>query len=252
MLQTQGTRPVHFPANPNVFEFDAEVSRIFPDMAQRSIPMYHEAHRAHVAMVAGYLSTGIRSVLDIGASRGAFFAHLKDQPTLKAQIDAGYLRLTGVDPSPHMCNMLAEEHPEVEICEDTLTNFVPASHPDWRSHRYDVVVLNYVLQFIEPEFQRRAFQQAMRLVAPGGYLFYGHKERLPGLVGELAQEEYIEFRVRNGYTREEIVAKTKALKGAMYTVSNDTIIDWLKGEGFEVTQTTRWMAFNTLAARRGL
>ena len=30
--------PVHFPADPDKFAFDGEVSQIFPDMARRSIP----------------------------------------------------------------------------------------------------------------------------------------------------------------------------------------------------------------------
>jgi tRNA (cmo5U34)-methyltransferase len=251
MLQTQGDRPVHFPANPNVFEFDDEVSRIFPDMAQRSIPMYHEAHRAHVAMLASFLATGIRTVLDIGASRGAFFKHLKDNSVLNSHISTGYLRLTAMDASETMCQLLRQEHPEVEVYQDNLIGYDQLA--GWRKDKlYDVVVLNYVLQFVPPEHQRVAMQEVMRRVAPGGYLLFGHKERLGGLVGQLAQEEYVEFRVRNGYTREEITAKTAALKGSQFTLTNDTIMDWLRHSGFEVTPTTRWMAFNTFIARRGL
>jgi tRNA (cmo5U34)-methyltransferase len=248
MLQTEGTKPVHYPADPNVFEFDAEVSRIFPDMAQRSIPMYHEAHRAHVAMLKPFLSDGLRSVCDIGASRGAFFMHLK-QAGLQHRIDHGLLKLHAVDVSTPMCDLLRQEHLDASVYHDDIAD--PGNPVAWRDYQYDVVVLNYVLQFIQPAQQMAALRRVCNAVKKGGYLLFGHKETVSGDVGARAQAEYIQFRLRNGYTQEEIDAKSQALKGAMFTLTNATVIRTVESLGFDVQPTTRWMAFNTFMARKG-
>lgn len=248
MLETTGARPVHTPTNPDVFEFDAEVAAIFPDMAQRAIPLYHEGHRTHVAMLAEFLAEQPRSILDIGASRGAFFKHLKDRFPDSTQ-HAGLL-LTAVDSSLPMCTLLREEFPDVLIHHDNLLTDPEQSSASWRRLKYDVVVLYYVLQFLPLQEQLRALHYVMDRVEPGGYLVFGHKELLFDDLGRLAQQEYMEFRVRNGYTREEIAAKSKALKGAMFQRTNDSIIHELEHAGFTVQPTVRWLAFNAFIARK--
>jgi tRNA (cmo5U34)-methyltransferase len=110
--------------------------------------------------------------------------------------------------------------------------------------------MNYVLQFIPPPHQLSVLRMVLARVAPGGYFVFGHKELLHGVPGALAQDEYIQFRLRNGYSRDEIAAKTTALKGSMFTLSNDTILRHVRDAGFEVQETTRWMAFNTFLAHR--
>jgi len=249
MLSTEAGRPVHIPANPDVFQFDEEVSRIFPDMASRAIPMYHEAHRAHVAMLEEFLSRGLRSVLDIGASRGAFFMHLLDCPGLRNRVEDRLLSLTAVEYSPYMADHLRRDFPQSMVYQDDLSD--AASPSKWRDFLYDVVVCNYVLQFIPYERQMRALQKVIASVRPGGFLIFGHKEALPSGDGSaLAHDEYIRFRLRNGYTQAEIDAKTKALKGSMFTMSNVTLRSILEDRGFIVTETTRWMHFNTLIAQK--
>lgn len=244
MLVTQGDKPVHMPANPSVFEFDAEVSKIFPDMAKRAIPMYHEAHRAHVAMLRNLLSHGHRYILDVGASRGAFFTHLKE--AYPDRVSEGKLHLTAVDNSTSMCNYLQADFPEAKVYHDDLIH--PAHQ--WASRLYDVVVMNYVLQFIPVEHQIAVLKKVLARVAPGGYFLFGHKELLKGVPGMLAQDEYLQFRARNGYTPEEIAAKTTALKGSMFQLDNATVIRQVKDAGFVVQETTRWMAFNTFLAQK--
>ncbi len=247
MLGTQGERPVHIPANPDVFQFDAEVSAIFPDMAKRAIPMYHEAHRAHIGMLRHFLGYGNRSILDVGASRGAFFQHLKE--AFGYRIAAKEIELTAVDNSIHMCQYLAKDYPEARVYMDDIGQ--PGDlNSYWRHRTFDVVVLYYVLQFVPPQQQVAALQQVLNRVAPGGYFLFGHKEALSGDGGALAQAEYIRFRLRNGYTQEEIDAKSTALKGSMFQLSNEAVLGMVRTAGFEIQPTTRWMAFNTFLAKK--
>ena len=50
-LDLTTARPVHYPATDS-WQFDAEVARVFDDMALRSIPLYAEVQRETARIVA--------------------------------------------------------------------------------------------------------------------------------------------------------------------------------------------------------
>ena len=240
-LEERSGKEVHFPSNPELFQFDAEVSKIFPSMAERSIPMYHEAHRAHVAMLHSWLEVAGVSVLDIGASRGGFLQHIVD--AYGEERCRKSMRFHAIDNSAPMCEYLGEDFPyaTVEWIDVTTEQFLT------RRGRYDIVNMSYVLQFLDPSKQEAVLRHAAYLVRPGGVLIIGQKDFVPGFTGLLAQEEYIQFRIRNGYTRQEIEAKTRALRNAMFPLPDGAAARIIEQCGFEeVQETTRWMLFSTL------
>lgn len=233
--------PVHFPANPNAFGFDKEVSAIFNDMAKRSIPNFYEAHAAHAKMLRYWILKGA-SILDVGASRGAFFAALeKEYPE---EFSEGLIKLHAVDNSVDMCSYLSNDYPNAHVSCTSVTN------PEFlaSTEKYDVVCAHYVLQFVPVERQKTVLRHLINCVKPGGVFIYGHKGKHFGLVGKLAHEMYIDFRLSNGYTLEEIEAKTKALKGSMFPLDNHDVNFELDMEFTEVMETFRFMMFNTIFA----
>lgn len=234
-------RPVHMPADPTKFAFDPEVSAIFNNMARRSIPNFYESHAAHARMLSGWIKPNA-SVLDVGASRGAFFDALcAENPEVSIHKT---LRLTAVDNSEAMCEYLARDYPTAKVlCEDVSNPAVLA-----KLDYYDVVCLHYVLQFIQPEKQELVLQRLMDSVKPGGVFIYGHKAKHYGALGALTHEEYIRFRVGNGYTREEIEAKTIALKSAMFPVDHNMVMNAINRNFSHAVETFRFMMFSTVFA----
>lgn len=239
MLETDGT-PVHFPAKTDKFEFDAEVATIFRDMAARSIPNFHAAHEAHVSIAREVLNQNTVAVLDVGASRGAFYEHI-------LQAGHTHVKYTAVDNSQAMCELLRQDYPSAEVrCEDiTTTEFYTFCSP----RKFDVVCCNYVLQFLPPHEQLPVLLNLLASVKVGGLFFLGHKASHEVGLGDLCHEEYIKFRIRNGYSREEIEAKTKALKGSMFPMDNAFLLKILRQRCVQVQETTRFMMFSTVAAR---
>lgn len=233
--------PVHLPADPAKFAFDREVSAIFPNMAGRSIPNFYQAHAAHARMLADWIRPGVK-ILDVGASRGAFFdALIKEYPV---SWEVGELKLTAIDNSPDMCGYLKTDFPGIEVrCQD-ITQL------DTRDQRgtFDVVCAHYVLQFLPTHLQVATMLRLFSLVRPGGVFILGHKSAHGGASGEAAHREYINFRVKNGYSREEIEAKTAALKGSMFPMEHNYTMTLLRTHFSEVTETYRFMMFSTLFA----
>lgn len=241
-LNQSGGRPVHYPADPNKFVFDAEVSAIFPDMARRSIPNFYEAHAAHAEMLSAWIKPGVE-ILDVGASRGAFLKALVETHGVFWEI--GDINYTALDNSPEMCAHLQTDYPRASVrCVDIASNAF-LDHPQ---QQYDVVCAHYVLQFLPPIMQIRALRKLLQMVKPGGVFILGHKSQSPGFSGEIAHEQYIKFRMSYGYTREEIQAKTMALKGSMFPMNHYEVVDIIRATCSEVTETFRFMMFSTLFA----
>lgn len=241
-LSSDEGRAVHFPANPEKFAFDREVSAIFPDMAVRSIPNFLEAHEAHARMLKDWIKPGV-TILDVGASRGHFLQALIKE--YRASWLSGEIDYTGIDNSADMCNYLKVDFPEATVrLEDVASyRFLETPQP-----KYDVICVNYVLQFIDQAQQASVLLKLIGMVKPGGVMIIGHKARHHGVSGDSSHEEYIRFRMARGYTREEIEAKTKALKGAMFPMDHGMIIRTLSRSFHEVTETFRFMMFSTIFA----
>lgn len=243
-LDSDQGRAIHFPADPGKFSFDREVSAIFPDMAKRSIPNFEAAHAAHARMLTRWMKPGVR-ILDAGASRGAFIDAIRNEHEM--QWASGDIHVDAWDYSPDMCGYLKLDFPGIGVrCMDLTSN----EFLDAPQESYDVVCAHYVLQFLPPEKQYKALKKLLQMVKVGGVFILGHKSKHRGESGEAAHEEYIQFRVKNGYTREEIVAKTIALKGSMFPMDHAEVMNMIHANCHEVMETYRFMMFSTIFAVR--
>lgn len=233
----------HFPANPEQFAFDAEVSSIFDSMALRSIPNYAEAHRLHAALALPHLKPGA-VLADVGASTGNFFKALSayaGRPLLQLGLETH-----AYDTSEHMMRELSSRFPSVtgHTCDIATAPDLPRPA--------NVIVCLYVLQFLPSSARQRALDWLQRNLAPRGMLILGQKETSPWRYENAWVEEYHAFRRANGYTQAEIDAKTRALAGAMWPVSCETLTHELDQRGLSYTETTRWMQFTTgVSTQRG-
>lgn len=239
--------PVHFPRNKDVFRFDDEVAIIFEDMAQRSIPMYSEAHRLHLSLVKDKImecrsSAGGCTFFDIGGSTGKWLDAMCKGFEVSVPSDMSNCHFYVYDSSRQMIGRVKDRFPDItaDVFDLTKPFVVP--------QKADIVTMFYVLQFIPDADKHKAMQWVYDHMNPGGVLLMGQKEKQNDTVTEETfQEEYIRFRLANGYTREEIQAKTQALKNSMWCSTSSDLWMLLKDVGFgKVRETSRWLSFSTL------
>lgn len=245
LVIAQDGREVHYPANPDKFAFDAEVVKVFPAMARKSIPNYEEGHRLHCAIIAHSLYRGA-AVLDVGASHGEFYRALHREYRLRGELPPP-MRMVATDNSEEMCATIRSSFAEVEVLCQSLM-----SDEFWNcEEQFDAINCMYVLQFLPSYAQYAVIAKLCSMLKRGGILSLGQKEAHDGLIGDMLHEQYINFRLNSGYTQAEIDAKTRALKGAMWPMRREQIEAALSDLGMhEITPTTRWGVFSTYLARK--
>lgn len=240
--------PVHYPKHRDFFQFDDEVAAIFPNMAARSIPMYGEVHRFHAALVSRmYGATGTLGLLDIGASRGQFIGEICNQFQIDRENGRAGVDCWAIESSRPMLDFLQKDFPFIQAIEADITT-TPSL-----GRKFEVVSMLYVLQFIPNDHKRTVLRWLHdEVVKPGGLLILGQKEEVssPAMLRPLT-DEYMQFRVNNGYSWDEIRAKTEALKNSMWCLRRDDLVSLLHSVGFYgIEETTRWAMFSTLVCRR--
>jgi tRNA (cmo5U34)-methyltransferase len=236
-MDHENERTIHMPNNPHKFVFDTEVSAIFDDMADRSIPMFRTAHAMNARIAGPWMLKGGTEILDIGASRGAFLRALDDLYGIEN------LDIKATDNSPAMVGYMRSDFPSVTVEQVDITGrgFLQCMNT------YDVINCTYVLQFIPVAMQRIVLAKICSMVRKGGVLFMAQKNKDLSPIGSIVHEEYIQWRMSNGYTREEIEAKTQALAGSMWPMSEKVLTEDLRSMGMtEVTRTCSWGPFSNL------
>lgn len=191
----------------NDFCFDEAVVDVFPDMIQRSVPGYATIID-NIGLIAKRKVQDDSNIYDLGCSLGA--ASLAMRRSIKAQ----GCKIIAVDNSPAMVekcqrhlNAFKSDIPVNIICDDIKNVEITNA---------SVVVLNFTLQFLEPEQRAELVNKIYLGLNPGGILILSEKIRHESPEGDsLLVDLHHEFKRTNGYSELEISQKRTAIENVM-------------------------------------
>nr|CAA6824184.1 MAG: tRNA (uridine-5-oxyacetic acid methyl ester) 34 synthase [uncultured Thiotrichaceae bacterium] len=213
------------------FVFNAEVADVFPDMLRRSVPGY-ETLISQLGVLARHYVQADSKVYDLGCSLGAATLSMASQTTPVAGV-----RFIGVDNSEAM----------ISRCEQRLARHLPTDR--FELHCDDIcsipmdsaslMVLNFTLQFVEPEARQALLDKLYQALLPGGALILSEKTKASDESEQtLINDLYLEFKRSNGYSEMEISQKRSALEKVMIPDTVEIHIERLKQAGF--SQVSLW------------
>lgn len=209
--------------------FDEQVAEVFPDMIQRSVPGYSNII-SMIGMLSGRFAQSGSNLYDLGCSLGA--ATL----SMRRNISAADCQIVAVDNSPAM----------VERCRRHIDAFrseinvsvLQADIRDVPIERASVVVLNFTLQFLQPDERQRLLTRIYEGLLPGGVLVLSEKFSFPDpQIGELLFDMHHDFKRANGYSELEISQKRSMLENVMLTDTIDQHKARLVQAGFSHADT---------------
>ena len=176
-------------------------------MLERSVPMYEQCQDLAVRWCVKYTQSSTY-IYDLGCSTGSLLIKLA-----KILKPSANIKLIGVDNSPAMLKKAEEALKNsplpCELVEENLNENLTIINAS-------VVVLNYTLQFVQPENRDSVLQNIYNGLISGGSLVL--IEKVKSEVPELNNtfiEFHHQFKEQKGYSKLEISQKREALENVL-------------------------------------
>jgi tRNA (cmo5U34)-methyltransferase len=199
------------------FVFDETVAGVFPDMIRRSVPGYETVIPLSGLLGARHVQAGSR-IYDLGCSLGATTL------ALLAQLGDIDCEIVAVDNSTAMLERARRDRDW-----DSRVRFVLADVRDVEIDNASVVVMNYLLQFVELDERPALLTRIHDGMRSGGALIVSEK-----LAGNSEFDAvHADFKRANGYSELEVSQKRTALENVMSPDTLEMHTARLQAAGFE-------------------
>jgi len=216
--------------------FGSDTPKKFTEHVRRSVPFYEEGHELAL-QISDYFVQPNSVCYELGVSTGALIRKLaaRHKPTVK---------WVGIDLEPNMIEQAKHEIANsglgvdnVELLADDINLFPyqPA----------DLIVSYYTVQFVEPRLRQELLNRIYQSLNWGGAFVMFEKVRGPDArFQDIATGIYTDYKLAQGYTPDEVVAKSRSLKGVLEPFSTQGNIDMLRRAGFaDLTTIFKWVCF---------
>ncbi len=208
------------------FAFDKDVVQVFPDMIRRSVPGYETIIPMGGLIAARHLGEqGL--AFDLGCSLGA-----SSLAVLK-QNSSPDIRVVAVDSSQAMIDQARANITDPRLalrCADLLSTSVAGAN---------VVMMNFVLQFLEPQQRQPLLNRLAAEMAPQGLLILSEKiYQTDESLQEFFDSNHLAWKRANGYSELEVSQKRQSLENVMRLDTEAIQLQRLKNAGF--AQVTPW------------
>ena len=205
------------------WKFNGETVKSFEEHINRSIPFYDKGHEL-ILNLSDFFIKDDSVVYEIGSSTGKLIHSMAKKHDFR---DA---KFTGIEVEEDMYRYAKQNYTSKNldfICEDVNT---------FEFEKSDFIVSYYTVQFIHPKHRQYLINRIYNSLEWGGAFVMFEKVRAnDARFQDIITSLYMEFKLENGYTPDEIVSKQKSLKGVLEPFSSNANIDMLHRAGFEDT-----------------
>lgn len=218
--------------------FGNGVSERFDEHVRRSVPLYEQSHALTVSLSDWFLGAGSRCY-DLGCATGRLCE-------LLAGHNAGkQAQVVGIDSEAGMVDRARERCAALENVE-----FIEADLLEVDLEPADMIVACYTMQFVRPRWRQEVFDRVYRALNWGGAFVLFEKVRAPDArFQDIATALYSDYKLSRGYTGDEILAKSRALKGVLEPFSTDGNLGLLQRAGFvDVMSIMKFVCFEGFLA----
>ena len=160
------------------------------------------------------------NVFDIGSTSGHFINSLYERHKNKE------ISFNGIEISSSMFNQSLLRYPNI--------NFINEDVRDCNLNNSSFITAYYTIQFINPQFRQELLNKIYNSLNWGGALLLFEKVRAPDArFQDYLNQVYLEYKISQGYSSDEIINKSKSLKGILEPFSSEGNLGMLKRAGFK-------------------
>ncbi len=220
------------------WSFSGEVSKNFDQHISRSVPLYHEGHDL-VCKISDFFLRPDSLCYELGCSTGKLSVNLAERNKHKENV-----KIIGIDREVDMINKANEKKGSLNIefiCDDIL---------QYELEKSDLIVCYYTVQFIRPSERQRFIDKIYASLKWGGALILFEKIRAcDARFQDIATSLYNDFKLNNGYSPDQIVAKARSLIGILEPFSTNGNLDLMKRANFvDIITMLKYISFEGFLA----
>ena len=203
------------------WSFGGSVPETFDSHVSRSVPQYRQGHEIVVSLSDFFIRPG-STVYELGCSTAELTRQIAE-----ANSDR-HVTFIGLEVEPAMVEAAKQKTsdlPNVEIREADIigTELEPA----------DLIVSYYTIQFVQPRVRQLLFDKIYNSLNWGGGFLLFEKVRAPDArFQDMMSSLYMDFKLQQGFSEQEILNKSRSLKGILEPFSTQGNIDLMRRAGF--------------------
>lgn len=223
------------------WSFGGETARRFDEHVARSVPLYLEGHDL-LCDISDFFVQEDSVCYEVGCSTGTLTLRLAEHNNTTPNA-----RFVGLDIEPAMIDQAEKKQASRGVLNASF--FVEdATHFEFEP--CDMIVCYYTVQFIRPSIRQNFVQKCYDSLRWGGAFLLFEKVRGPDArFQDMLTTLYSEYKLRQGYSAEEIVAKTQSLKGVLEPFSSQANVEMMQRAGFkDILTVQKYLSFEGFLA----
>ncbi len=220
------------------WSFAGDVALTFEKHVSKSVPLYNEGHRLVAGLSDFFLHEG-SIAYEIGCSTGILGKNIVQRNQTKN------ISFIGIDIEPEMIAYANNNYGDVKGLSFECIDIIEKD-----LKKCDLIVAYYTMQFIKPKVRQLVFDKIYEALNWGGAFILFEKVRAPDArFQDIATALYTDYKLDQGYNPEQIVAKTKSLKGVLEPFSTKGNLDCLSRAGFQdISSVLKYVCFEGFLA----
>jgi tRNA (cmo5U34)-methyltransferase len=219
------------------WNFSGALVDTFDEHIQKSVPLYRKGHDL-VEKLSDFFITDNSISYELGSATGKLTYQLASR--CKKQ----NTRFIGIDTEK---DMVAKAQSTYQL--DNL-EYINGDVNELEFEKSDLIVAYYTIQFISPSQRQQLIDKIFESLNWGGAFIYFEKVRAPDArFQDIMTSLYTDYKLDNGYSPDEIVAKSRSLKGVLEPFSTRGNLDLLSRAGFvDVMSIMKYVSFEGFLA----
>ena len=220
------------------WSFAGNVSKTFDSHVSKSVPFYREGHDL-IAKISDFFLNDDSICYDLGCSTGELVRTLVNRNKNKT------VKFIAIDREDGMLEAARKKNKELKNVVVVKSDLV-----DVDFEKADLIVSYYTMQFVKPKNRQIMFDRIFNALNWGGGFLLFEKVRAPDArFQDMMSAIYTDYKLDNGYNSEEIIAKSRSLKGVLEPFSTQGNLDLLKRAGFvDIMTVMKFISFEGFLA----
>lgn len=229
------------PADRANWKFNGEVVDLFDDHISRSVPLYKEGHDL-ICDMSDFFIKPDSLCYEVGCSTGTLTLKLAIHNQKKPEA-----RFIGIDIEKDMIKKASGKATKIKGLN---VSFIADDVIELEMDNADLIVCYYTVQFINTSVRQKLIDKLYSKLNWGGALLlfekvHGADARFQDILSAL----YSDYKIRQGYSADEIIAKSRSLKGVLEPFSTQGNLDMLKRAGFvDINTVQKYLCFEGFLA----